>query len=282
MDSPGPGLFSKSLVQGDFLSVIDLICHAPAAGVHDEFSLSYLRDGSLTYRAGSCSFDLVPGAVLVGLPGIEYTCRHVPGGRGECLSFRYQPAFLEGIGNHSAAWRDRAVPPLGELMVLGELAQAAEEGVTDIGLDEIGVLFAARFIESATGRRCRYRLSSIAHRRHAVDTALWIEAHSSEPLTLEAVAGEAAMSPFHFLRVFARVIGVTPHQYLVQCRLRSAARLLADDARSITEIAVDVGFGDLSNFVRTFRRAAGISPRAYRQMAAGERRAVPLRLPKPH
>ena len=55
---------------------------------------------------------------------------------------------------------------------------------------------------------------------------------------------------------------MTPHQYLVRSRLRHAARLLADDERSITDVAYDVGFGDLSNFVRTFHRAAGVSPRA--------------------
>ena len=58
------------------------------------------------------------------------------------------------------------------------------------------------------------------------------------------------------------MLGVTPHQYLVRSRLRRAARLLADGARSISDVAFDVGFGDLSNFVRTFHRAAGVSPRA--------------------
>ena len=64
---------------------------------------------------------------------------------------------------------------------------------------------------------------------------------------------------------------MTPHQYLVRSRLRHAARLLADGARSITDVAFNVGFGDLSNFVRTFHRAAGVSPRSFRQAAKGDR-----------
>ena len=72
---------------------------------------------------------------------------------------------------------------------------------------------------------------------------------------------QAGISPFHFLRLFSDVLGVTPHQYLVRSRLRHAARRLADDDSPITDIAYDVGFGDLSNFVRTFHRAAGASPR---------------------
>ena len=80
------------------------------------------------------------------------------------------------------------------------------------------------------------------------------------------------MSPFHFLRLFAKVVGVTPHQYLVRSRLRHAARLLADEDKAITDIAFDVGFADLSNFVRTFHRAAGVSPRDFRKAARGDRK----------
>jgi AraC-like DNA-binding protein len=76
---------------------------------------------------------------------------------------------------------------------------------------------------------------------------------------------------YHYLRVFSAVLGVTPHQYLLRCRLRKAAQLLTDEDRPITAIALDVGFADLSNFVRTFRRAAGVSPRRYRQASRTHR-----------
>jgi AraC family transcriptional regulator len=71
---------------------------------------------------------------------------------------------------------------------------------------------------------------------------------------------------------------VTPHQYLVRSRLRNAARLLADQDRPVTDVAYDVGFGDLSNFVRTFHRAAGVSPGRFRAMARGERKILQERI----
>jgi AraC-like DNA-binding protein len=74
------------------------------------------------------------------------------------------------------------------------------------------------------------------------------------------------------------VLGVTPHQYLVRSRLRHAARLLADDERPVTDVAYDVGFGDLSNFVRTFHRAAGVSPRRFREASRGMRKIFQERL----
>jgi AraC family transcriptional regulator len=93
----------------------------------------------------------------------------------------------------------------------------------------------------------------------------------TEAVDLERAAARAGLSPFHFLRLFARVLGVTPHQYLLRTRLRRAARLLAEDSQPVTAIAFDVGFGDVSNFVRSFHRAAGMSPRRFRAAARSDR-----------
>jgi AraC-like DNA-binding protein len=119
---------------------------------------------------------------------------------------------------------------------------------------------------------------SARDRRRAVEAALWIDEHSQEPLDLEQVASVAGLSPFHFLRLFGAALGVTPHQYLVRSRLRRAARLLAEGAHSITEIAYEVGFADFSNFVRSFHRAAGVSPRRFREATRGERKFLQDRI----
>jgi AraC-like DNA-binding protein len=178
-------------------------------------------------------------------------------------------------------WRSGATPPLPELMVMGELAQACADGKTDIGLDEIGLVFAARFAEAVTGEPRSPVRASPADRRRVVEAALYIDAHADRPIRLEDSAGRVGLSPYHFLRLFGRVLGVTPHQYLVRARLRRAARLLAENARSITDVAFDAGFADLSNFVRTFHRAAGVSPRKFRAAAKGERKILQERLAAP-
>ena len=75
---------------------------------------------------------------------------------------------------------------------------------------------------------------------------------------------------------------MTPHQYLVRARLRRAARLLSEPELKITDVALDVGFADLSNFVRTFHRAAGVSPRRFRSAARGERKILQDRMAAGH
>src|SRR5258708_10579201 len=235
---------------------------AEQSGCH---SISYVRKGSFGCHSRGRFFELVAGSVLVGHPGDEYVCTHDHVCGDECLSFFLEPEAVEAIGDRSDVWQIGAAPPLPELMVLGELAQAAADGRSDVGLDEVGQMFASRFVEVGSGRSHKGAPAKVGDRRRAVETALWVDAHTHRQVHLEDVAGQADISPFHFLRLFSSVLGVTPHQYLVRSRLRHAARLLADDDRSVTDIAYDVGFGDLSNFVRTLHRAAWVSPHKFRE-----------------
>jgi AraC-like DNA-binding protein len=252
---------------------------APFAEQHRDFSVAYVRKGSFGVHARGERYELVAGSILVGHPGDEYTCTHEHhAGGDECLAFHLAPEALETIGAPSQAFRAGSLPPLPELMVLGELVQAAAEGRSDVGLDELGLCFAARFAALVSGRGAEAHAAQPRDRRRAVEAALWIDAHAHEAIDLERVAGAAELSPFHFLRLFSRALGVTPHQYLVRSRLRHAARLLADEERPITDVAFEVGFGDLSNFVRTFHRAAGVSPRAFRKAAKGDRKILQERL----
>jgi AraC-like DNA-binding protein len=269
-------MMATSVFRTDAISVIDNRCtagpdDAPFAEIHGGFSVSYVHSGTFGCRARGRSFELVAGSIFVGHPGDEFICTHEHAGGDQCLSFHLAPALVETIGYRPDIWRSVCVPPLPQLMVLGELAQAAAEGSSDVGLDELGMLLVGRFVEILSGWQRRPVEARPCERRRAVEAALWIDANSHEPISLERTAQEFGLSPFYFLRLFTKVLGVTPHQYLIRSRLRRAARLLADDTRPITEVALEVGFGDLSNFVRTFHRAAAVSPRCFRRAARGGR-----------
>ena len=269
------------LLQRQSISVSDFRCSAgpgdtPFVERHHCHSISFVRKGSFGCRGRL--FELVAGSILVGHPGDEYVCSHDHVCGDECLSFFLRPELVQAIGDQGDIWQIGCAPPLPELMVLGELAQAAADGRSDIGLDEVGQLFASRFVEVVSGRRAKPASATGRDRRRAVETALWIDAHSQRPIDLDAAAAQAGISPFHFLRLFSEVLGVTPHQSMVRSRLRHAARLLTGHDRSVTDVAYDVGFGDLSNFVRTFHRAAGTSPLRFRQASRGMRKIFQDRL----
>jgi AraC-like DNA-binding protein len=273
----------STLFQGKHICVSDFRCSLgpgdkPFAELHRGHSISYVRKGSFGCHCRGRFHELVAGSILVGHPGDEYVCTHDHVVGDECLSFFLTPELVESISDNRAIWRVGAVPPLPELVVLGELAQTAADGNSDVGLDEVGHAFAGRFVEAVSGRKAKPLTAGLRDRRRAVETALWIDANSHRSITLDDAADQAGISPFHFLRLFSAVLGVTPHQYLVRSRLRHAARRLAYDDSPITDIAYDVGFADLSNFVRTFHRAAGASPLKFRQASKGDRKIFQERL----
>jgi AraC family transcriptional regulator len=268
---------ATTLMQRGSLTVTDYRCSrgphdAPYPEQHESFSIAYVRKGSFGYRCRGQAVELVAGAVLLGRPGDEYKCTHDHVCGDECLVFSFAPELAETVGAGSALWQAGCVPPVSEAMVFGELAQATADNGCDIGLDEAGLLFAAACARVVAGQRPRARRACARDRHRMVEAAFWLDAHAHEQIDLATTADAAGLSPYHFLRLFGAVLGVTPHQYLVRARLRRAARLLADGGCSITDIAFDVGFDDLSNFVRTFHRAAGVSPRKFRQAANGNRK----------
>ena len=88
----------------------------------------------------------------------------------------------------------------------------------------------------------------------------FIHAHLEEPIDVDALAGVVAQSRFHFSRVFARSVGVSPHRYVMQLRLQRALTLLRERRLPLSEIALSTGFADQSHLTRWARRVYGLPP----------------------
>ncbi len=85
-----------------------------------------------------------------------------------------------------------------------------------------------------------------------------------EFLDLDAIAQQALLSRYHFLRLFRSAFRQTPHQYLMRRRIERAKELLVIGSRPVTDICFDVGFQSLGSFSTLFRRLVGRSPLEYR------------------
>ena len=235
--------------------------------------ISYVRKGSFGCHTRGRFFELVAGSVLVGHPGDEYVCSHDHVCGDECLSFFLSPELVETIGDRAEVWQIGCAPPLPELMVLGELAQAAADGRSDIGLDEVGQLFASRFVEVVSGRArktgggCRAG-SPPRGGNGALDRRTFAPAKStwSRPPRRPASARSTSCG-------CSPACSASPRTN-IWCARGCAMRRACWPTMTvpITDIAYDVGFGDLSNFVRTFHRAAGVSPLRFRQASLGQRK----------
>jgi AraC-like DNA-binding protein len=99
----------------------------------------------------------------------------------------------------------------------------------------------------------------------AVDKAReYLDAHATHEVSLPDLANVVGLSPFHLCRVFRRRVGVPPHAYQIQMRVRTARRLLAGGT-SLSDAAVAAGFFDQAHMTRHFKRMVGITPGQYQR-----------------
>ncbi len=102
----------------------------------------------------------------------------------------------------------------------------------------------------------------------AVERAIQaMHTHLHELLTLEDLASVACLSPSHFTRVFDRLIGIPPGEFLSALRFQAARRLLLTTPLSVTEICFEVGYTSIGSFTSRFTHRVGLSPRRLRQRA---------------
>jgi AraC family transcriptional regulator len=94
----------------------------------------------------------------------------------------------------------------------------------------------------------------------------FIEGRLDGDISLDDLAAEACLSPFHFSRLFRDATGLSPHRYVTDRRVQAAKDKLALNHSSFVEIALDTGFGSQANFIRVFRKATGLTPGQYRNL----------------
>lgn len=236
---------------------------------HHAACIAAVTQGTFQYRSTRGSAVLGPGALLLGEEGTCFECGHEHAVGDRCLAFHFAPDHLEAIvaaapGARRTAFAVPRLPPLPSLMPLLAAAEAARDDGDDGEFEELTLRLAGAVATALAGGHLAAQRPSRRDERRVTSALRRIEAQAHEQLALADLAREAAMSPYHFLRTFRAVVGITPYQFVLRSRLhRAAVRLRRSDA-SISTIAFDAGFNDLSTFNRRFRRLMGASPRAYR------------------
>ena len=98
--------------------------------------------------------------------------------------------------------------------------------------------------------------------RRIVQAKLFIDEHFAEAIDLENIADEAHFSKFHFMRLFKKIYGKSPHHYLTSLRIEKAKVLLQNNM-GVKEVCTAVGFESLSSFSGLFKKTVGLSPSGY-------------------
>jgi len=277
----------RTLAQGDGWGVEELICtygrqDRPFEEQHAQVSISVVLAGTFQYRAANSSLAgelMIPGSLLLGNAGESFECGHEHGRGDRCLSFHFAPEYFDRIAADVGAscgqrvFRRSRLPALRALspLVAGTCAGlAASSGHSggpfpELLWEEFGIQLAACSVRLANdaSRQVKNALPSAIAR--VTRTARMIEeSHESQP-ALSGLARKAGLSPYHFLRTFTQLTGITPHQYVRRARLRQAAIRLLTELAKILDIALDCRFGDMSNFDRAFHDEFGVSPQRFRR-----------------
>ena len=300
-DAPGR-LARHLLARGDGWSVSDVLCTAgprdrPFEEQHSGPGLAIVAAGTFQYRSTAGRELMTPGSLLLGNSGQYFECGHEHGVADRCISFSYEPEYFDGLAEEAGVrtyFSSLRVPPVRELSALLARAYAAifksaraplsqqqrsfvtqpdrrarnsEESACSSPAtamwEEVGVELAVGALQFEGGRESNRNNSSAAEARVTRIVRL-IENRPTATHNLRQLAGEAKLSRYHFIRIFQQLTGLTPHQYVLRARLLHAAtRLLLEPAR-VLDVALDSGFGDVSNLNHAFLAEFGVSPRSYR------------------
>jgi AraC family transcriptional regulator len=265
---------AQTLASGAGWSVCDVVCdHGPRDRAfveeHAETTIAAVMQGSFQYRTRAGSAVLVPGSLLLGNAGSCFECGHEHAQGDRCLAFHFTPAFFESIavcapGVRSTKFNCASMPPASELIGLFAEAEVARDERNMAALEELATRLAGAVLMIAADRATSACRPSVRDERRITMAVRRIEAQADEPLGLNILAQEAAMSPYHFLRTFRQVTGMTPHQYVLHTRLYRAAQRLRASVDPVSMIAYGAGFNDLATFNRRFRRLIGVTPSAFR------------------
>ncbi len=264
---------TRALAQGEGWRVVEVTCRAgpadrPYEERHDWTSIAAVLGGTFSYRSSRGHALMTPGSLLLGSAGKCFECGH-PHGRGDhCVAFQFAPELMEETagalsGVTRVGFRHARIPPLESLLPILAEVRAVARAPDVLRAEELALSLAAGAL--ALDQDATEAPSLLRHEARIVRAVRFMEAYYMEPLSIAGLARHVGMARRRFATVFRQVVGVTPYNYALNLRLDAAARRLRAEQSSVLQIALDVGFGDLSEFTRRFRARFGKPPAQFRR-----------------
>jgi AraC-like DNA-binding protein len=235
----------------------------------DHYCVNFVESGEFGLGVGRRFWRMRPGDAFAWHPSTVHRYshfRHVP--PDACLCVRFLGELereVETAGYLSGAAEVPVLRPTSRLRFLRYRLDGVLRDADALALEQWALDLLAAGASPAPDSRVSQR--SFRRHAHAVESVRrHLTQQFAETHTVSSLANAAGMSPFHFTRVFHELVGAPPHRFLRDLRLERAMQMLRD-AEPVTTTCYAVGFGNLSHFIRSFRRRFRIAPSSVRRKA---------------
>jgi len=227
-------------------------------------AIGFVLSGWFDYRVEGRTAFAAPGAVVLGNAGEHFQVHHHDTNGNRRVFAMLPQALLDDVANAEQLDTPRfttiAMPPSSSTTRMLGWLRAMKHGDT-AQAEEAAYALAHAALRAPEPQRKRV---SARNRARVHSVARYIDTNFATPCALTTLAETANVSRYELVRAFTAVMGQSPHQYLMNTRIRAAAEQLSTTATPIAEIALEVGFNDLSHFYACFRTAFGCTPLNWR------------------
>lgn len=246
---------------------------SPLSGYNDCFCLMLLRRGTLRFDIARDTLNMHSGHILIDKPNYEY---RMSADSGQCTVLNFSDEFYARLIEEMQLDRNTFFANSNYLTFLLESTPVIEYlhhqllqhmYLSQIELD--GLMF--ELLTHAVNRTATHELEVISKTPKKFHLPIierakeYIHQYFQDDFSLLELSNFTYTSPFHFSRIFKHYTAVSPHQYVLQVRLKHSEMLLKNTTKSISDIAFECGFNNPDYFATAFKRGYGLSPSAYKE-----------------
>jgi len=273
------------LHQSEFYRIVNYKCHCNICSLSEpeynsSFCISFIRKGFFEYRVFRSDYEMHVGRILLSKPGYEHRTRHINNHPDITTLFDFKTSFFEEIKQQyhsSAGWflsnNDLHAMMYATSMETGYLyshilQQIQSKQLNALYIDEMVMQLLDQVLRTMNNSKDLPVLEDRFKQLHlgTIEKAIeYLHLHFSENISLHQLSQYCYVSPFHFSRLFKKVLGIPPHKYLLGIRLQHARFLLTSSSKSITDIAFGSGFQSIEHFATRYKQQFGISPTQQRK-----------------
>lgn len=244
------------------------ITHSFSRHTHEGFAIGIIEQGAEQFYYRGATHVAPAGSIVLINPGEVHT-GHAADDDGWVYRMLYPEATLLQQAASEAAGRERGIPYFPQPVIRdAHLTRLIRQLHRTLEQSDSHLARQAQFLETLVQLVLRHAddrpgLSRPSGPHRAVQqTRAYLEAHFTENVSLAELTEVAGLSRFHLTRLFRQTLGLPPHAYLTQVRVRKAKGLLTAGL-PIAQVAAETGFTDQSHLTRHFKRVVGVTPGQY-------------------